>query len=100
MLVTKDVVVVGVGIGGAAIGDIMGSTAATMAEEAGMSGMFVTTVRIITSFTGAFVIRAMITVMSGLVCGPGGSAPLLTEGHHCYDAPLPDDSGLARQLAH
>lgn len=95
-----DAVVTVASVGGAMLGEVVGTALSTELVGVEASALFVLMAGIVTGIVGAFILGAFAGWLIDLIFGSGGSATLSTDGHRCYVAPMPDGVVLARQIAH
>ncbi|XP_057960164.1 uncharacterized protein LOC131152344 [Malania oleifera] len=96
-----DVVVTTASVGGAMLGQLIGTTLARNVLV-GVQAMelFVALTGLITGILGAFIIGEFAGWLIDLIIGSASSVPFSTDGLKCYVAPMPDGIALARQILH
>ncbi|KAK1296271.1 hypothetical protein QJS10_CPB15g02103 [Acorus calamus] len=95
---TREAVVGIASAGGAVLGEVVGVAVSTISAWA--SPLFVLVAGLVTSICGAFILGQFAGWLIDLIFRSGGTAPLSTDGHRCYVAPMPNGEVLARQIAH
>ncbi|CAH9115947.1 unnamed protein product [Cuscuta epithymum] len=84
--------------GGAALGKLVATAAATHLLGAKASATFVAAAGIVGGIVGAFIAGAVAGLLFGLIFNSGGEAPLPTDGFVLYVVPMPNGRDLAPLL--
>ncbi|GAV74288.1 hypothetical protein CFOL_v3_17768 [Cephalotus follicularis] len=99
---THDGVLAAASFAGAAVGDIIGTVAAStlVGTATFAAAAIVAVVGVAFSIAGAVILGEFAGCIIDFILSSGPTAPLSTDGLRCYIAPMPDGLALARQILH